>query len=72
MIKELMEQGSTREQVVQVLIDNKFALGEVDAEFIIGIELGEIDGDVIVVDDYGNEVRRHADEDEDKSDGKVE
>lgn len=69
MIKELMEQGLTREQVVQVLIDNKFALGAVEAEFIIGIELGEIDGDVIVVDDYGNEVRRQPDEDEGERDG---
>ena len=69
MIKELMAQGMTREQVVQALIDNKFALGEVEAEFMIGIELGEIDGDVIVVDDYGNEVKRQPDGDEDERDG---
>jgi hypothetical protein len=69
MIKQLMDQGLTREQVVQVLIDNKFALGEVEAEFMISIELGEIDGDVIVVDDYGNEVRRQPDDEDDARDG---
>ena len=69
MIKQLLEEGMTREQVVQVLIDNNFALGEVEAEFMIGIELGEIDGDVIVVDDYGNEVKRQSDGDEDERDG---
>ena len=69
MIKQLLEEGMTREQVVQALIDNKFALGEVEAEFMIGIELGEIDGDVIVVDDYGNEVKRQSDGDEDERDG---
>lgn len=69
MIKQLLEEGMTREQVVQVLIDNNFALGEVEAEFMIGIELGEIDGDVIVVDDYGNEIKRQSDGDEDERDG---
>ena len=69
MIKRLLEKGLTREQVVQTLIDNKFALGEVEAEFMIGIELGEIDGDVIVVDDYGNEVRRQPDDEDDERDG---
>ena len=37
--------------------NKEFGLSEVDQNFIRAIEAGEIDGDCIIVDDDGNEVR---------------
>ena len=51
MVEELIAEGHTREQVVQILID-EFGLSPGDAELMVATALGE-DGDLIVtvVDD---------------------
>jgi hypothetical protein len=33
-------------------------IGLAEAEFIVAMELGEIDGDVVIVDEDGNEIRK--------------
>ena len=50
-----MIEGTTREETVKLTAE---ALGVslAEAEFIIAIETGEIDSDVIELDDDGNEI----------------
>ena len=52
-----MIQGKDREETVR-LTAAALGISEADAEFIIAIELGEIDGDVVVLDKDGGEIRR--------------
>lgn len=54
-----MVEGKTREETIRLTAE---ALGVslLQAGFIVAQELGEIDGDVIMVDDDGNEVREPA------------
>lgn len=52
MIKELIAQGKSREEIINIYIEKGFARSH--AEFIYAIETGEIDGDVIeATDDEG-------------------
>lgn len=51
MIRELLAQGKSRKEVVNILIANKMAAGPAAAEFMIAVELQEVPGDVIVVDE---------------------
>jgi len=50
-----MIEGETREETIRL---TALALGisRMDAAFIVAQELGEIDGDEVVVDDEGNEI----------------
>jgi hypothetical protein len=56
MIEEMLKAGVPEEEIVQRVMD-AFGIGEVEARFMVGIVTGEISGDVIEVDDDGNEVR---------------
>jgi hypothetical protein len=49
-----MIQGKTRRESIE-LTAKALGISEVEAEFIVAIELGEISGDIIVLDDQGNE-----------------
>ena len=54
MILELLDLGLSKEQIVTIYIEQlNFIRSE--AEFAVAIELGETIGDVIVVDEFGNE-----------------
>lgn len=55
MIQKLLDDGMTRVEIARFLVDNGIAPDDVEAEFMIAISIGEIEGDVIVVDDDGNE-----------------
>lgn len=37
-------------------------LTEAEAEFVVAIETGEIDGDTVEIDEHGREVRQNAEE----------
>lgn len=56
MIKELIDLGLDRQQIIDAYIQS--GMTEIEAEFIYAMETGEIDGDVIEVDENGNEVKR--------------
>jgi len=49
MIKELIAQGKTKEEIIKIYIEKGFARSH--AESIYAIETGEIDGDMIGVSD---------------------
>ena len=49
--------GETREETIRLTAE-ALGISEVDAEFIVAQEYDEIDGDVIVVDEDGDEVRQ--------------
>jgi hypothetical protein len=52
-----MIEGATREETIE-LTAAALGIGLVEAEFIVAMELGEIDGDVVIVDEDGNEIRK--------------
>lgn len=49
MIKELIAQGKTKEEIIKIYIEKGFARSH--AESIYAIETGKIDGDVIEATD---------------------
>lgn len=49
MIRELIAQGKTKEEIIAIYVQQGFARSH--AEFIYAIETGEIDGDVIEADE---------------------
>ena len=51
-----MIEGATREETIK-LTAQALEISEAEAEFIVAQELGEIEGDVIALDDDGNEIR---------------
>jgi hypothetical protein len=51
-----MIEGKDREETIR-LTAAALGITEADAEFIIAVELGEIDGDVVVLDEQGHEIR---------------
>jgi hypothetical protein len=53
--------GRDRQETIK-LTAAALGIGLAEAEEIVAIELGEIDGDCVAVDDDGNEVRRPPDE----------
>lgn len=53
-IRELIEQGATREQAIQLAVDN-LGMFRAEAEFVLAVELGEIEGDVVEVSGDGQE-----------------
>jgi hypothetical protein len=55
MIQKLLDKGMIRAEIIRFLIDNRIAPDSATAEFMIAISLGEIGGDVVIVDDDGNE-----------------
>jgi hypothetical protein len=56
MIQEMADAGRTRDEI-RAEVMRAFGVGEDEAEFMIAIALGEIDGDVLVVDEQGQEIR---------------
>ncbi len=50
-----MIEGATREETIRLTAE-ALGISRLEAEFIVALELGEVDGDVVVVDDDGNEV----------------
>ena len=52
-----MIEGKTRQETIRLTAE-ALKVNKVQAAFIVGMELGEIDGDVIVIDDRGRRVRR--------------
>lgn len=55
MIEELAEQGLPRDEIRKRVM-KQFSVDEVEAEFMIAIALGEIDGDVVEYDQNGNAI----------------
>jgi hypothetical protein len=51
-----MVEGKTREETVRLTAE-ALGISTSEAEFIVAMELGEINGDVVVVDDNGRVVR---------------
>ena len=49
--------GETRGETIRLTAE-ALGISEAEAEFIVAIELGEIDGDVVVLDEDGNEIRQ--------------
>lgn len=49
------QEGWTDDQTVKFMVDN-LGYEEQEARFILAIEKGEIDGDVVEVDEDGNEI----------------
>lgn len=56
-----MVEGRTRDETIR-LTAAALGIKLAEAEAIVAIELGETDGDVVEVDDEGNEIRRHHEE----------
>lgn len=56
-----MVEGKNRKETIKLTAE-ALGISRVDAEFIVAIELGEIDGDDVLVDQDGNEIRRPPDE----------
>lgn len=56
MIQEMADAGRSRDEIrAEVML--AFGVNEEEAEFMIAIALGEIDGDVVMVDEQGREIR---------------
>lgn len=51
-----MIEGETREGTIRLTAE-ALGINEAEAEFVVAQELGEIDGDVVVLDDDGSEIR---------------
>lgn len=51
-----MIEGKDRQETVKLTAE-ALGISEADADFIVAIELGEIDGDVVLVDGEGKEVK---------------
>lgn len=51
-----MIEGETREETIRLTAE-ALGINEAEAEFIVAQNLGEIDGDVIPLDDEGNVIR---------------
>lgn len=49
--------GKTREETIRITAE-ALQINEAEAEFIVAQELGEIDGDVVELDDDGREIHR--------------
>ena len=56
MIEEMIDAGVPEDEIVRRVME-AFGISEVEARFMVGIVTGEITGDVIEVDEDGNEVR---------------
>ena len=56
MIEEMLNAGVPEDEIVRRVMD-AFGINEVEVRFMVGIVSGEIPGDMIVVDEDGNEVR---------------
>ena len=56
MIEELIAQGLPGDEIVRQVMA-AFGIPEIEARFMVGIVTGDITGDVIEVDEDGNEVR---------------
>jgi hypothetical protein len=54
-----MIEGRDRADTVR-LTAAALGISEAEAEFIVAIELGEIDSDVVLLDDRGREIRQPA------------
>jgi hypothetical protein len=55
MIEELAAQGKSREEI-RIEVMRAMNVSAQEAEFIISVALGEIEGDIITVDTAGKEV----------------
>ena len=56
MIQEMADAGRSRDEIrTEVML--AFGVNEAEAEFMIAIALGEIDGDVVMIDEQGREIR---------------
>jgi hypothetical protein len=53
MIQELLDMGWDKERIISSYVQSGMSKG--DAQYIYAIETGEIEGDIIVVDENGNE-----------------
>lgn len=53
MIQELIALGWDRQRIIDAYVQS--GMTEVEAEFIYAIETGEVEGDIVVVDEDGNE-----------------
>ena len=49
-IAELIEQGLSKEEALQVAVD-QLGMMPADAAFVLAVELGEIDGDVVALNE---------------------
>ena len=56
MIQEMADAGRTRDEI-RAEVMRAFGVNEEEADFMIAIALGEIDGDVVTVDENGQEIR---------------
>jgi hypothetical protein len=52
-----MIEGKTREETIE-LTARAYGISLIEAEGIVAIELGEIQGDIVEIDDQGNEVEQ--------------
>jgi hypothetical protein len=52
-IAELIEQGLTEEQAIRVAVEH-FGMDEVEARFVLSVELGKVDGDIVIITEESN------------------
>jgi len=53
MIQELIDLGWDRQRIIDAYVQS--GMTEAEAQFIYAIETGETEGDVVVIDENGNE-----------------
>lgn len=46
-IKRLLKEGKSRDEIAQIMVDERIAATVGDARFLIAFDLGETDGDLI-------------------------